>query len=103
MSVQVLGDIAHARAGDKGNTSILVVVPFDVADTQRIRATLDSGSISRHFGNHGIQRVVVKELSDLGAFLVVLDQQLAGGVTRSLRFDTHGKTLGAHLLDLPLA
>ena len=27
---------------------------------------------------------------------------LAGGVTRSLALDAHGKTIGAHLLDLPI-
>jgi hypothetical protein len=41
-------------------------------------------------------------LPHLGALHFVLDQALAGGVTRSLALDAHGKTLSSALLGLAL-
>lgn len=75
-----LGDLAHARAGDKGDTSILVVAPYEPDD---------------YPGN-----VTVHPVPRLGAFTVVVRDRLDGGVTRSRAADPHGKTLSGHLLDL---
>jgi hypothetical protein len=46
-----------------------------------------------------VQRFVLPQLS---AVHFVMHDALAGGVTRSLALDAHGKTLSAALLDLPL-
>ena len=96
-------DIALARSGDKGNRATLSVIARDPANypllergltPERVRA-LYSGLV------HGpVQRYTLPEL---GAVHFVLNDALAGGVTRSLALDAHGKTLSAAILDLSLA
>jgi len=41
-------------------------------------------------------------LPQLGALQFVLHDALAGGVTRSLALDAHGKTLSSHLLNIDI-
>ncbi len=41
-------------------------------------------------------------LPHFGAVHFVMNEALAGGVTRSLALDAHGKTLSGAILDLPL-
>lgn len=94
-----LGLIAHARAGDKGDTSILFLAPFDQDDFELIRKKLTPETVARHFGSEAA-RVTIIALEKLNAFTIVIQEQLGGGVTRTHRVDPHGKTLSSHLLDL---
>lgn len=96
-----LGTLAHARAGDKGDTSILVVAPFENGDFERVDAALQQNRVASHFGV-APDAVTVHPVPGLGAFTVVVRGRLDGGVTRSRSADPHGKTLSGHLLDLPL-
>lgn len=96
-----LGLIAHARAGDKGDTSILFLAPFDEDDFELIREKLTPETVARHFGSE-LACVTIVELEKLWAFTIVIQEQLGGGVTRTHRVDPHGKTLSSHLLDLEL-
>lgn len=96
-----LGDLAHARAGDKGDTSILVVAPYLAADYDRVDAALRPTRVAAHFGVDD-DSVTVHPVPGLGAFTVVVRHRLDGGVTRSRSADPHGKTLSGHLLDLDL-
>jgi hypothetical protein len=41
-------------------------------------------------------------LPHLGALHFVMEQALAGGVTRSLALDAHGKTLSSAILDIDI-
>lgn len=94
-----LAEIAHARAGDKGSNSIIMVAPYDPADYVRLRAVLDVESVAAHFGLSR-DKVAVNAADGLGAVSLVLRDVLDGGVTRSARVDPHGKTLSGHLLEL---
>ena len=94
-----LGDVAHARAGDKGDTSILMLAPYDGADYDRVRARISPERLAEHFGT-AVENVVVHDSSRLLAFTIVLRGQLYGGVTRATTLDPHGKSLGGHLLEL---
>lgn len=96
-----LDDIAHARAGDKGDTSIIVVAPFREGDYDRVGAALVPEALARHFGVT-VDQIAVHAVPTLRAFTVVVRERLDGGVTRSRAADPHGKTLSGHLLDLPL-
>jgi hypothetical protein len=100
--VSTLGDLAHARAGDKGDTSILVIAPYAAADYPRVDAALQPARVAVHFGVP-VERVTVHPVPALHAFTVVVHGRLDGGVTRSRAADPHGKTLSGHLLDLALA
>jgi hypothetical protein len=95
-----LREVAHARAGDKGDSSILVVAPFEAADFARLAALLTPARIAAHFGVADPGQVSVHAAPALAALSVVVRHRLAGGVTRSPLVDPHGKTLSGHLLDL---
>lgn len=95
-------DLAIARSGDKGNRATLSVIARDPADFGRLEAALTVERVRALYA--GIVRGEVRRwlLPQLGAVHFVLDDALAGGVTRSLALDAHGKTLSAAVLALPL-
>lgn len=96
-----LAAIAHARAGDKGDTSIIVVAPYDRADFERVGEVLTVPAVARHFAVSDAQ-VIVRGMPGLGAYTVVVRERLDGGVTRSRATDPHGKTFSGHILDLEI-
>ncbi len=97
-----LGDLAHARSGDKGNRANVGVVARDAACYDWIRSHLTEAAVARFFAPLGIGAVRRYELPHLLALNFVIDSALAGGASRSLRLDTQGKALGVALLELRL-
>ncbi|MDI2029133.1 hypothetical protein QFW96_10960 [Saccharopolyspora sp. TS4A08] len=97
-----LHEIAHCRAGDKGDTSILSVFPLDDADYERLRRELTADRVREHLSGQVRGEVVRYELPLLKALQFTCQQALDGGVTTSLALDTHGKTLSSRLLALEL-
>lgn len=97
-----LGEIAHARAGDKGDTSILMVAPYDAADYEDIARLITPARMAEHFGTVP-EKIMVRASPQLGALTIVLKDQLVGGVTRATTLDPHGKSLSGHLLQLELS
>jgi uncharacterized protein (DUF1501 family) len=95
--------LGHARAGDKGSTSNIVVVAYDDAAWRRLRAQLTVARVSEAFAPLGAGPVTRYELPRLQALNFVIENALAGGVARSLAIDPHGKSLSALMLciDLP--
>ena len=95
-------DIAHARAGDKGNTSNVNVWVYDPADFERLKRILTAERIKREFPNlvrGKVERYVVEHLHGLN---FVLHEALEGGVNASLNLDSHGKSWSYLILGLPL-
>lgn len=99
---RTLRDIALARSGDKGNRATLSVIALDLADYPTLERLLTAERVHAHFA--GVVQGAVQRytLPHLGAVHFVMHDALAGGVTRSLALDAHGKTLSAAVLDLPL-
>jgi hypothetical protein len=99
---RTLQDIALARSGDKGNRATLSVIALAPADYPQLERLLTAERVQAHFA--GVVQGAVQRyaLPHLGAVHFVLFDALAGGVTRSLALDAHGKTLSAAVLDLPL-
>ena len=97
-----LRQLAHARAGDKGNTSNISLIVHDARDYERVEQFVTAERVKRHFGAIVTGAVVRYDLPALGALNFVLDGALAGGVTRSLVLDAHGKSLSSLLLDLEI-
>jgi hypothetical protein len=97
-----LQDIAIARSGDKGNLATLSVIARDPAHYPLIERLLTVERVREHF--RGVVRGEVQRwpLPHLGAVHFVMHEALAGGVTRSLALDAHGKTLASALLDIEL-
>lgn len=97
-----LHDIAHARAGDKGNTSTLTVIPYDDADYPWLVEMLTPEAVRQQLSPHVQGEVSRFELPNLCALQFVCRDSLGGGVTTSLAVDTHGKTMSSRLLAMEL-
>ena len=97
-----LREIAHARAGDKGNISNISVIAFDPLHYAHLCEHLSAQRVREHFTGIAQGRVLRYELPLLGALNFVLHAALGGGVTRSLALDAHGKSLGMLMLDLEI-
>jgi hypothetical protein len=97
-----LRELAHARAGDKGDTSQISVIAYDPGDYAWLAEHVTAARVRAHFAAILQGEVTRYELPGLGALNFVLERALAGGVTRSLALDPHGKCLGAILLELDL-
>ncbi|MHB1561406.1 MAG: AtuA-related protein [Isosphaeraceae bacterium] len=97
-----LGDVAHARSGDKGDRSNIGVVARDTAAYEWLRPRLTESAVAAFLAPLGIGAVRRYELPRLLAFNFVIDHALAGGASRSLRLDTQGKALGTILLEMML-
>jgi hypothetical protein len=97
-----LRELAHARTGDKGDTSQISVIAYDEADYAHLAAHVTAARVAAHFAAIVQGAVRRYELPALAALNFVLEHALAGGVTRSLALDAHGKCLGAVLLELEI-
>lgn len=97
-----LYDLAHCRAGDKGNTSILSLIAYRAEDYPRLARYVTTDAVALHLRGivHGeIRRY---QLPNLWALQFVCEQALAGGVTTSLALDAHGKSLSFALLEMEI-
>lgn len=97
-----LGDLAHLRTGDKGDTSQIAVIAYRPDDYALLARAVTCDRVLRHLADLPVRACRRYELPGLGALSFVLEGALGGGVTRSLALDAHGKSLGAQLLDLQL-
>lgn len=99
---RIVRDIAHARAGDKGNTSNVNVWAYDAADFELLKRTLTPQRIKRAFPDlirGKVDRYVIEHLHGLN---LVMHDALEGGVNSSLNLDSHGKSWSYLLLGLEL-
>ena len=97
-----LGDLAHARSGDKGDRANIGVVADDPARYAWLEEHLTEAAVAAYLGPLGIGPVRRFALPKIFAFNFVIDRALAGGASRSLRLDSQGKALAAALLELRL-
>jgi hypothetical protein len=95
-----LGDLAHARSGDKGNRANIGVVAFDADGYAWLCENLTGPRVADYLRPLGIGPVRRYELPNLRAFNFVIDAGLAGGASRSLRLDSQGKALAVALLEM---
>jgi hypothetical protein len=98
----ILRDFAHTRSGDKGDTSNISVIAFRAEDYELLRREVTTARVKEALGNMVQGEVERYELPQLGALNFVLHRALAGGVTRSLALDIHGKCLGSLLLSMQI-
>jgi hypothetical protein len=97
-----LYEIAHSRAGDKGNTLTLSLIPYREEDYPLLLAQVTAERVKDHLKAIVAGEVVRYELPKLPALQFVCQQALLGGVTTSLTMDTHGKSLSYALLELEI-
>ena len=101
MSVRVY-DLAHARAGDKGNTSNVNVWAYEPKDFELLKRTLTTERIKQTFPHLIRGQVTRYELPHLNGLNFVMQDALEGGVNASLNLDSHGKSFSYLLLGLEL-
>jgi hypothetical protein len=97
-----LYELAHARAGDKGNTSNVSVWAYDPGDYALIKAQLTADRVKAAFPRLIQGRVDRYELEHLAGLNFVLADALEGGVNTSLGLDSHGKSWSFLILGLEI-
>jgi hypothetical protein len=98
----LLRDIAHSRAGDKGNRSTISVIAYDIKDFPAIEKSITAERVRAHYAGIVKGRVERFVVPQLGALNFVLHDALGGGVTRSLALDAHGKCLSSAILAMSI-
>jgi hypothetical protein len=97
-----LHQLAHARAGDKGDTSNVSVWVNDPADYALVREQLTAERIKAAFPRL-IQGTVTRyDLPQLHGLNFVMHNALEGGVNTSLNLDSHGKSWSFLVLGLTI-
>lgn len=97
-----LYDLAHSRAGDKGDTSNISVIAYDEVGWNIVREHLTAERVMQAFAHTAKGPVLRYELPKLRALNFVIEGALGGGVTRSLAQDAHGKSLSSLMLTIEL-
>lgn len=101
-SIVQLYDIAHARAGDKGNRLNISVILYDSTHWSAVVEQLTARRVNEFFSFRGNVTTKRYLLPHLHAMNFVIDNVLEGGVNSSLNLDTHGKTLSYYLLKIEI-
>ncbi|HEX5227255.1 MAG TPA: hypothetical protein VFW44_06070 [Bryobacteraceae bacterium] len=97
-----LSRIAHARSGDKGDTSNIGIIAYDSRHYPILDREVTAERVKHFFGEMVKGNVERYELPNLGALNFLMHEALGGGGTLSFRIDAQGKTLGAALLRLEI-
>ena len=98
MAVIQLHQIAHGRAGDKGNRSNIGLIPYEDDDYELLAEQVTVERVRDFFGEVVKGEIVRHDLPVLKAFNFVMDEALEGGVNDALAVDTHGKSRASILL-----
>ncbi len=97
-----LHEIAHARAGDKGNASNVSVWVYDPGDYALVKEQLTAKRIKQAFPTLIEGDVARYELDQLHGLNFVMQDALEGGVNTSLGLDSHGKSWSFLILGLEI-
>ena len=103
MKTVTLREVAHSRSGEKGNSSTISVIAYEMADYPLLRQQVTVEAVHKLYG--AITRGDIKryEAPRIGALNFVLDEVLEGGRSRTLAFDESGKALSSLMLTMPVA
>ena len=96
-----LRELGHARAGDKGNTSMISFFVYNHTMYDIVRNLLTPEKVKNHFQSL-VTSVKRYEVPSLLALHFVMEGALGGGVTSSLALDPHGKCRSFLLLDMEI-
>jgi hypothetical protein len=97
-----LREIAHARAGDKGDTSNISLWVYDPRHYAEVKAQVTAERLKESFPRLITGKVARYELEALNGLNFVLHDALEGGVNASLNLDSHGKSWSYLLLSLEI-
>jgi hypothetical protein len=97
-----LHELAHCRAGDKGDTSILSLFAYREEDFPLLVRRVTAQAVALHLKDIVRGEVTRHVLPGLGALQFICEHALSGGVTTSTALDTHGKALSFALLTMSI-
>lgn len=97
-----LHEIAHARAGDKGELTTISLFPYDPAHLDLLGRQVTADRVAEAFAGVVSGPVVRYEVPGVGGFNFTLQGTRSGGVAAALELDAHGKSLSFALLDLEI-
>ena len=97
-----LADIAHARAGDKGDRLSICLFAYEAAVYPLLVEHVTEEKVHDLFVHRGAYRVKRYLLPRLCGMNFVIDGALEGGVNGSLNLDGHGKSQSFRLLGLDI-
>ena len=95
-------ELAHARSGDKGNTSNIGVFAYDDEAYEQLQEQLTEEKVLADLSDLVDGPVTRYDVPSLNGFNFLIENALDGGVTTSLRQDAHGKSLSFALLGIEL-
>lgn len=96
----LLGEVAHARSGDKGAASNVGLLANAPQLYPWLAATVTAERVKAYFGRVALGRVERYEVPNLCGLNFILHDSLGGGGTESLKTDAQGKTHGQGLLQM---
>jgi hypothetical protein len=94
----MLQHLAHARSGDKGDTSNIAVFAYEPEFYPLLKAQLTAERFKAFYAGAIRGEVLRYEVDNLQAMNFVCHGALGGGVSRSLCLDNYGKALSAAVL-----
>jgi hypothetical protein len=92
--------VAHARSGDKGDSSNIAIFCRKPGYVDHLRALLTSERMAAHFAGTVAGRVQRFEAPGLSAFNFLIEEALGGGGMASRRIDPQGKAYGQRALEM---
>jgi hypothetical protein len=102
MKTVPLREIAHARAGDKGNVSNISVWVYDPQHYAAVKAGLTVERVREAYPALFTGEIQRYELDHLHGLNFVLHDAIEGGVNTSLNLDAHGKSWSFLMLALEI-
>ena len=97
-----LGDIAHARSGDKGNHANIGVIAYTQAGYDFLGRWLTESRMAEFLLPLRPREVQRYALPGIRAYNFLARDILDGGASRSLRIDSQGKTIALAVLEMPI-
>ena len=98
----LLQHVAHARSGDKGNTSNVCVIAYAPELYPILKDQLTAERFQAHYAGVVKGKVDRYPVDSLHVLNFVAHEALGGGVSRSLCLDNYGKALAARVLSFEL-
>jgi hypothetical protein len=95
-----LGDIAHARSGDKGNHANVGVIAYTQAGFEYIGRVLTEVKLAEYLLPLRPRLIERYEMPGIFAYNFLLHGILNGGASGSLQIDNQGKILGPAVLEM---
>lgn len=97
-----LRDVAHTRAGDKGNGLNISVIPYRQSDYIFLKEQLTAEKVKHFFRDMCKGAVIRYEIDGLSSLNFVLEHALDGGSCRTLGLDALGRSTALALLEIEL-